>query len=499
MKNQFRDGRKSFIETSNQQTVSTYSKPSSAWLWNLHPLISLPLVLLSDPTAPHPYPTLKVTDFGMGYSVPTNTDSVRRFKRSYWSAGTHFFAAPEVDDKIRSDRDQAPDDIVSPRSDVYSLGAMMMKFLWLARDRYDRREYRQLDFNEPWAYDYFPYSQPLVSLIRTCVLNDARARPNPLELWKLTTEHAHNAQTYVLTNMEKAWMRMHGIYYGMILTGDQQTTFIENPNYAQLFVRETDWFWSNGHKLQALQATRYCTLALASQAGHVAILSGLQGHVSLDELIATRPDAEQDSYLEKMPVYNEKGHKIMRADGTHFMRYIAPERLRVPEFNRNWRVDKAKLVRERAIEEQTEIRKHIEEQAQIRQRIEERRAKQNPAPLAPMAPEAVAAPDAPARTGLSIAMADIAISGVPPQQAQDINAGDTGALDESSIGERVLNARLARLGGQRGGVLGGGKAGPPPLPLPTTWEGISGGVKGGRVGKGGRVEGSYRGGWRGRG
>ena len=41
-------------------------------------------VLLAEPTQPNFYPTLKVGDFGLAYSVPTDIMSVRQFKRSYW-------------------------------------------------------------------------------------------------------------------------------------------------------------------------------------------------------------------------------------------------------------------------------------------------------------------------------------------------------------------------------------------------------------------------------
>lgn len=293
----------------------------------------------------------------MSYSVPTNTDSVRRFKRNYWSGGTEFYCAPEVDVDVRSDPDQAPDDIVSPRSDIFSLGCILMKFLWLAQDHYHTEEWHQLDLDQTWAYEWFPYSRVLVDLVRQCLEKDARARPRPLELFKITREHAARTKSEVQYYFDRDRIRNGGIYYGMLLSRDQQTLFMENPTFAQRVLRETDWFYNNHTKMQLLLNTRQNPLASAPPPGCIALLSGLQGHMPLADLARIYHGVPQGNYLEKMPVYDAQGREVVGSGGHPFLRYVGQERLRVPELNKNWKAERARreayrLERERVWEEQ---------------------------------------------------------------------------------------------------------------------------------------------------
>ena len=347
----------------------------------------------------------------------------------------------------------------------------MMKFLWLARDRYDKGEWRQLDLDQEWAYPWFPYSWPLVDLVRQCVQSDARARPSPLELFKTTKEHAVRSLGEVQRNIDRDWTRKGGVYEGMVLTRAQQIAFVENPNFNQHFQRETDWFYINHNKMQMLRNTRHCTLAYAPPLGSVALLSGLAGHMPLNQLTKVFEGVEQHLWLEKMLVFNEQGRQILREGGSCFLRYVARDCLKVPELNRNWKVELAQKLRRKQLEalqlDQKRIRdqmlsriKHVAIQATTRKATEQG-AKVANTGHTPRMPQ----------TGLTGGVGNMDFSGRAPQKDNDRDREDLLKPEGGAPGPAAKGLKRASeiLGGVKAAKVAKRQSAEKKKPQPMGW------------------------------
>lgn len=280
----------------------------------------------------NPYPVLKLADFGLAYSVPNAP--VRNLKRHFWSSGTQGYCAPEASSNVRSDPVQAPDSIASPRSDIYSLGCIIMKFLRLARRGYHSAQWRQLDLELGWSYTYFPYSQTLFNLTMRCLDRDARQRPDPLELVEMT---ASGLEFHLEDDIrQKATIPFVG---DVLWRKEAQEQFKLNMSGGRHFLRQNDWFWRHSAEMADLKR---CTENLAEQAippeGMVALCGGMMGFVPLEyivEHVAGRREPKE--YLEEMIIWDRYGRKKEFERGKEPMRYVGSDHLVVPVWDENWR------------------------------------------------------------------------------------------------------------------------------------------------------------------
>jgi hypothetical protein len=295
-------------------------------------------VLLDEPD-PHSrslYPTLKLADYGLAYSVPN--DAVRKLKRAIWSGGTPGYAAPEISHRIRSDPAQTPHPIASPTSDVYSIGCILLDFIKLAWAFYDTFEHQILDLNFPFAYEYFPYSKTLVDLARRCVNPDSRLRPSPKELFDITLKHVTTSYGPVgLAETSKS--RLAGAAYpGLTLwNAELQTRFQKNAVFRDSLT-QLDWFARNKTAMRRLHtASKKPGEDLRPPNGQVAIGNGLGGFADLEFFYEDYHRLQHSRWLGVMQIYDKAGQLVPNEGGQPSLRLLAQDRLHPAKPDEGWR------------------------------------------------------------------------------------------------------------------------------------------------------------------
>ena len=270
-----------------------------------------------------------VGDFGVGYGIPTET--IRRFKRAHPSYG-NVFGAPEIRGDIRSDKNQTPYEFPSSRSDIYSLGIIMLEFLQLPGRRYTDDEWDCLDLHWSYTKKYYPYSPNLLSLARQCVNNDAMQRPSPLILYKETGGLAHRMRDVTVKEIHRAreYGLPAGVYNGMVLWNkEDQEKYTTDEHFRKAFRKHADWFGRHAQDLIDLEVT-----ALDPECppyhGYVGIANGLGGFVRLAWLQHVMAGVPEDQWLREYDPRPED-------NGIRNLQYIGQDRLRFPDFDENWR------------------------------------------------------------------------------------------------------------------------------------------------------------------
>jgi serine/threonine protein kinase len=280
------------------------------------------------------YPTLKLADYGLAYSIPNA--AVRNLKRAMVSGGTEGYQAPEISYKVRSDPSQTPDPIASPASDVYSIGCVVLDFIRTAWDRYKHAEQMILELNYPFAYKYFPYSKNLVDLARISTNSDSRLRPTPKQLFDITLKYGTLSYNAIAEPDGPELAR--NAYPGMVMWNKRlQRRFRDNAVFRHA-VLKMDWFSQNERALQKLYvvATQPGEESRPLE-GRVAIGNGLGGFEDFRTLYQKYRHLDQKQWLGIMHLYDSAGNEIPCPKDRPFLGLIAQNRLQPPPQDEDWR------------------------------------------------------------------------------------------------------------------------------------------------------------------
>lgn len=317
---------------------TTDGQPTRNWNEIVHRDIKPLNILLSDPELNNRdlYPTLKLADYGLAYSIPN--DEIRRLKRTMWSGGTPGYVAPEVNSRIRDDPNQTPHPIASHLSDVYSIGCTMIDFLRLPMSRYSKASWELLDLDLDFSYQYYPYSRDLVDLARQCVKPDPKDRPSAIDLYQRTRRHVEESYDLVEKASQANYLRPGTAFAGQMLWNNtMQERYTANDHFRNAYKNANDWTSTHSHAIRQLdQAAMNPQEDNIPPSGHVAIGNGLGGYCSLAQLTKDFVGVPFESYLATMKVYDLSGNVLMRDGGEPILRFIGQDRLLAPEPNPDW-------------------------------------------------------------------------------------------------------------------------------------------------------------------
>lgn len=131
------------------------------------------------------YPTIKLCDFGIAFTMPESNSKVRAWKSTF-QYGTRGFWAPEVEtaNPLRNGpekfRPVAASRIHGSHSDIYSLGAVIEQLMDL---RFNTLKDHP-DFDNPHVVDY--YSSELRDLVKACMKTRTHSRPAIYDVYQQT-------------------------------------------------------------------------------------------------------------------------------------------------------------------------------------------------------------------------------------------------------------------------------------------------------------------------
>lgn len=285
------------------------------------------------------YPTIKLADYGLAYTVPD--ENVRYLKRQAWSGGTPPYAAPEVMWEVRRDPEQAPHDKVYPESDVFSVGCIILEMMRMSLERYHAKSKQAIDFEFPFPYNFFPYSEILRELAMDCIKKDVRSRPRVRAVYKRTKYYADLWYGKVsgpgLGKPQEA-------YAGQVLWNkDLRNRFETNMHFRWNYTIHNDWFYNHTDSVAKLSrtATDPGQANVPRDDEEVAIGNGLgyRKDLAAGLIHPTRPEEWP------MNVFNRDGNLLRRKDRKKIRRMERP-RLGPPKQNENWKENRIKMLEE---------------------------------------------------------------------------------------------------------------------------------------------------------
>lgn len=241
---------------------------------------------------------------------------IRRLKHAYWSGGTQGYAAPEVTNWDRYNRNITPFAFPTPRSDIFSLGCVILNFLRIPQFRYNEQAWNLLEFTEIYSYEYYPYSKPLVDLALKCIHPDARQRPSSRSLFKETRNYA--AQSYEDVQSHATSSGPNNAYEGQVIWNKEtKKRFKRNYPFREAYIKKNDWFTKNRPAVRKLYL-------VAKAPGREAVLP--PGYVALGNgLGVPYPLLEKDEHLHgELEVYNTEGQRIRPKDGRPLLHHANP-------------------------------------------------------------------------------------------------------------------------------------------------------------------------------
>lgn len=301
------------------------------------------IVLLSDPEPNNRnlYPTLKLADYGLAYSIPNN--EIRRLKRALWTGGTKGYVAPEADNRVRADPNQTPHPFASHLSDVYSIGCIMIEFLRLPISRYSKSSWELLDLDLNFAYQFYPYSRDLVDLARACIKPHPKDRPSAIALYQHTRLQAEESYSLVEKASQANSSRPGAAFAGQMLWNDtMQGRYKASGHFRNAYTNANDWISAHSHEMRQLdEAAMTPRVDAIPPPGHVALGNGLGGFCSFQQLKEGFAGVPPERYLANIRVYDASGREVVRKGRASILRFIGQDRLIVPEPNLDWEQSRA--------------------------------------------------------------------------------------------------------------------------------------------------------------
>lgn len=195
------------------------------------------LVGAPDPVINKHYPTIKMADFGLAYTIPTGRDDIRRYK-SNWGAGTPNWRAPEVQQIVDGYTGMTPYALHGSHSDVWAVGKIMAEMCSLVWDHYPESQIDAFNREERWAIKAHVYSRQLFGWINRCMRPDGRRRPSPWRLLQATEAEAGPRKEALDFNERRTAIgTKHGLYDGqMLMEKKDRDLFTDNSEYRQAYI-----------------------------------------------------------------------------------------------------------------------------------------------------------------------------------------------------------------------------------------------------------------------
>lgn len=283
------------------------------------------------------YPTIKLADYGAAYSIPN--DAVRKMKRA-WNrgGGTWPYTAPEGTPEIRHDPYQTPNPIVSPQTDIYSLGCVILDFIRITWEkRYIADERSNLDLDLPYAYEFFPFSKDLVDLVRQCVKADSKLRPTPKELFDRTQKHADSSYAPLCSTESLTTRHRWDVHPGIAMWNFEiQARYRTSPVFRDA-VTQLDWFSQHKSEMARLRvAVVETSMEMRPPEGQVAIGLGLGGFTSLDSLFEDYHRQPMETWLMEASAFSPGGTEYTGPKNSPFLSLMAPDRLCTAPLEEGW-------------------------------------------------------------------------------------------------------------------------------------------------------------------
>lgn len=292
-------------------------------------------VLLAEPDLNNRplYPTIKLADYGLAYSV--HSEDVRNLKAQMWSGGTLPYAAPEVMSTVRGDPNQTPHEKAYSESDVFSVGCIILQMMQMSLGRYHTRSEQVLDHDFPFRYQSIPYSDTLRNLAMDCVKNDVRSRPLVREVYKRSKYYADLWYGKV---SGPSLAKPQEAYAGQALwNSDLRNRFETDMHFRWNHIIHNDWF--HNHRATVAKVHRVATdPGKANVPRDHEVLAIGNGMERRDVLVASMSLNPNPELIEERLLYffNREGKLMKRRDGKPVRRLSRPQ-LQAPILDENWR------------------------------------------------------------------------------------------------------------------------------------------------------------------
>lgn len=297
-----------------------------------------------DPNNRPLYPTIKLADYGLAYR---QNDDIRNLKANLWSAGTDPYAAPEVMSSVRQDKAQTPHPMVYPETDIFSVGCIILEMMRMPFTRYPSDSAAIIDYEFPFPYKSFPYSDILRDLAMDCVRIDVRTRPLARDVYKRTKFWADLWYGQISgPSVEKP----QEAYAGQVLwSKDLRNHFETNTQFRWSYTIHNDWFHNHQDSVAKLHRTNTDPgKANVPRGDVVAIGNGL----ALEKEITGPPGQKLDTgsiSVWPMRVFNSGGKLLKRRDGKAIRR-LTRAQLHPPKLDEGWKVRRVKLLEDKLME-----------------------------------------------------------------------------------------------------------------------------------------------------
>lgn len=294
-----------------------------------------------DPNNRPLYPTIKLADYGLAYR---QNGGIRDFKRKFWGAGTIGFAAPEVMSSVRQDKAQTPHPMVYPETDIFSVGCVILEMMRIPFSRYPSSSAAIIDYEFPFPYKCFPYSDILRDLAIDCVRADVRTRPRAREVYKRTKFWADLWYGQISgPSIEKP----QEAYAGQVLwSKDLRNHFEANMEFRWSYTMHNDWFHNYPDSVAKLHRT-YTDPGKANvpRGDVVAIGNGLALQKELSGPPGQKLDTRSINLL-PMTVFNRGGKLLRRRIGKPIYR-LARVQMQPGKLDEKWKVRRVKLLEDK--------------------------------------------------------------------------------------------------------------------------------------------------------
>lgn len=297
-----------------------------------------------DPNNRPLYPTIRLADYGLAYR---QNDDIRKLKSNMWGAGTENFSAPEVMSSVRTDPKQTSHNLVYPETDLFSVGCIILEMMRVSTAGYKSDTATLIDYEFPFPYKSFPYSDNLRDLAMDCVKVDVRTRPLARDVYKRTK---HYADLWYGQINGPSVEKPEEAYAGQVLySKDSRKHFETNMRFRWSYTVHNDWFHNNlGPVVDLVRTATDPGKANVPRGYLVAIGNGL----TLESQLCGPPGQSLDpnSIVNRaMRVFNRSGKLLRRRDSRTFRRVTRPQNY-PPKLDDKWKEHRV-MVLEHLLEE----------------------------------------------------------------------------------------------------------------------------------------------------